>query len=68
MFTLKKFALTPGVGGDPKDSCGGGGGGVFINDAGPLSKQYQGQGYGGGGGGCEPNNSLSGAIVIEIKN
>ena len=34
-FPMDSFILTPGVGGQPNGSVGGGGGGVLVNGAGP---------------------------------
>ena len=39
---LEHFVLTPGDGGDPHDRCGGGGGGILVNNHGPTSAYNQG--------------------------
>merc|ERR1712110_10559 len=71
-FPMDSFILTPGVGGQYHGSCGGGGGGVLVNGAGPDEwDTTQGQGYGGGG--CYYNSQgtivdvgLRGVILLEM--
>ena len=40
---LEHFVLTPGDGGYPHDRCGGGGGGILVNNHGPISAYNQGK-------------------------
>ena len=51
-----------GDGEDPEYcSCGGGGGGVFVNSEEPIGRGY-------GGGGQNDQNGYSGVVLIEIFN
>jgi hypothetical protein len=59
--------LSPGNGGEHYDAYGGGGGGgVLVDNVGPSSISYQGEGYGGGG--YFNGDGLQGIILIETKN
>ena len=64
-FFLDKFMLSPGDGGEPNGNFGGGGGGILVDNFGPDSSVYQGQGYGGGGG--YGRYGLSGVVLLEVK-
>ena len=66
-YIFTTWKLTPGDGGSPAGSWGGGGGGVLVDQLGPDADDYQGQGYGGGGGGYSPTRGLSGLVLLEIS-
>ena len=72
-YDLSSWTLSPGAGGELYtgncyDGCGGGGGGVLVDQAGPDTNEYTGQGYGGGGNGRnmdECKYGLQGVILLE---
>jgi len=75
-YKLDNYVVTPGAGGEyyhayGSYSCGGGGGGVLVDGAGPGvegAMQSNGQGYGGGGT-VHKNTDYhghSGVIILEI--
>jgi len=69
-YKLDNYVVSPGAGGH-YDNCGGGGGGVLVDGAGPGvegAMQSNGQGYGGGGT-VHKNTDYhghSGVIILEI--
>ena len=72
-FKMAYFRLTPSPAGKTENKTlvvyGGGGGGVYINGAGPGT-QYQwpinGQGWGGGQGGTHKGHVGYGLVLLEI--
>ena len=65
-ISLKYHTLSPGNGGEPIESFGGGGGGVLVDNVGPAYGTHQGQGYGGGGG-YNQYHGLQGMVLIEAN-
>ena len=67
-ISLEHNILSPGSGGSHAD-YGGGGGGVLVNNVGPNSGKYQGEGYGGGGSqsGYSEGHGLQGMVLIEAN-
>ena len=66
--SLNYHVLSPGNGGEHYGrNGGGGGGGVLVDNVGPSSDMYQGEGYGGGGGYYNNKHGLQGMILIETK-
>jgi hypothetical protein len=64
-ISLEHNKISPGLGGS-SGSDGGGGGGVLVNNVGPNSGTYQGEGYGGGGSGWR-GHGLQGMVLIEVN-
>ena len=76
-YVFTTWTLTPGDGGSPgacgtnhRNQCGGGGGGVLVDGAGPdtTRPELRGKGFGGGGNGASnANDGLQGIILLEIS-
>ena len=73
-YVFRAWSLAPGAGGDHGEcgfgpQCGGGGGGVMVDGAGPGTDKYRGQGYGGGGSGIVNSGYYTGhkgLVLLEI--
>ena len=69
-YTFRGHALGPGAGGlpftgcTPTEVCGGGGGGVLVDGAGPGTSEHSGQGYGGGD--SSGFGGSQGVVIVEV--